>query len=158
MHDHETGTRRPVVSVVRLPHAKDIPLPSYQSGGAAGMDLIAALAEGKTVVLAPGERALIPTGLSMAIPYGFEGQVRARSGLAIRNGITLPNAPGTIDSDYRGEICVPLMNLGQEPFTVTRGMRIAQLLITPVVQAVLQEVDQLDTTERGYAGFGSTGV
>ncbi len=122
------------------------------------MDLAAALAEDSPLTLSHGARALIPTGLKMTIPFGFEGQVRARSGLAVRHGIIIPNAPGTIDSDFRGEVCVPLMNLGHEPFTITRGMRIAQLLITPVIQAVLQEVDALDETMRGYAGFGSTGV
>ncbi|MDR1828693.1 MAG: dUTP diphosphatase, partial [Methylobacteriaceae bacterium] len=124
----------PTIVVKRLPHAEGLPLPSYQSAGAAGMDLPAAVPADEPLVLAPGARFLVPTGFLIAIPSGFEGQVRPRSGLAIRYGITLPNAPGTIDSDYRGEILVPMMNLGQEPFTITRGMRVAQLLITPVVQ------------------------
>lgn len=148
----------PHVSVIRLPHAKDLPLPHYQSAGAAGMDLYAALEKNEEKILNFAERALIPTGLQMALPPGFEGQVRARSGLAVNHGIIIPNSPGTIDADYRGEICVPLMNLGQELFIIRRGMRIAQLLIAPVFQAILVEVDELDQTERGRSGFGSTGV
>ena len=149
---------KPVVAVMRLPHGEGLPLPSYQSAGAAGMDLPAAIDADHPLILEPGARALVPTGFRMAIPEGFEGQVRPRSGLAIHFGLTIPNAPGTIDSDYRGEISVPLMNLGQEPFTITRGLRIAQLLIAPVVQAHLQEVETLDETTRGEAGFGSTGL
>ena len=150
--------QKPVVPVVFLPHGRGLPLPSYQSAGAAGMDLLAAIAEDEPVIIVPGKRVLIPTGIKMAIPYGFEGQVRPRSGLAIKYGITIPNAPGTIDSDYRGEISVPIMNSGEEDFTVTRGMRIAQILFTPVIQVTLQQVEELDDTSRGLSGFGSTGL
>jgi dUTP pyrophosphatase len=143
--------------VLRLPHGADLPLPSYQSGDAAGLDLMAAVPEGAPMVLAPGERSLIPTGLAIAVPSGFEAQVRPRSGLAARHGITVLNAPGTIDADYRGEIMVILINLGAELFTVTRGMRVAQLTIAPVVRASLAEVAELDPTPRGAGGFGSTG-
>lgn len=144
------------VRVRRLPHGADLPLPEYQTQDSAGMDLMAAISE--DVVLAPGERTLIPTGLSIALPPGFEAQVRPRSGLALRNGVTQVNAPGTIDADYRGEIGVILINHGQEPFTVTRGMRIAQMLVAPVIQARWQEVEELDETTRGSGGFGSTGT
>ena len=143
------------ISVVVLEHGKGLPLPAYQSESAAGMDLRAAVSE--PVVLAPLQRAAIPTGLKMAIPKGFEGQVRPRSGLAFRNGIGIPNSPGTIDADYRGEIKVLLINLGDSDFCVERGMRIAQLIIAPVVQVSLQEVRSLADTERGEGGFGSTG-
>jgi dUTP pyrophosphatase len=132
-------------------------LPSHQSGDAAGLDLMAAVPESAPMVLAPGERSLIPTGLAIAVPSGFEAQVRPRSGLAARHGITVLNAPGTIDADYRGEIMVILINLGAELFTVTRGMRVAQLTIAPVVRASLAEVAELDPTPRGAGGFGSTG-
>jgi len=145
------------LKVVRLPHGADLPLPAYQSAGAAGLDLMAAVPENAPVTLAPGQRALIPTGLSIALASGTEGQVRPRSGLAARNGVTVLNTPGTIDSDYRGELQVILINLGQEPFEVTRGMRIAQLIIAPVLQAQIAEQKNLDITERGTKGFGSTG-
>jgi dUTP pyrophosphatase len=143
---------------VRGTRDADLPLPAPATAGSAGLDLCAAL-EGE-LVLAPGERALVPTGFALAIPPGYEGQVRPRSGLALRHGITLPNAPGTVDSDYRGELSVILQNGGAEPFVLRRGERIAQLVIAPVVQAALQEVpsaDDLGSTERGEGGFGHTG-
>ena len=143
------------ISVVVLPHGKGLPLPAYQSKAAAGMDLRAAVQE--PLVLAPLQRVAIPTGLKMAIPLGFEGQVRPRSGLAFRHGIGIPNAPGTIDADYRGEIKVLLINLGSEDFQIERGMRIAQLIIAPIVQVKLEAVSSLNDTERGDGGFGSTG-
>ena len=145
------------VSIMRLPHGRDLPLPSYQSAAASGLDLLAAIPAEQTVVIAPGRAASIPTGIALALPAGTEGQVRPRSGLAIRHGITVLNAPGTVDSDYRGEIQIILVNLGAEPFTVRRGMRVAQLVIAPVVQAQLIEVDALEDTARGSGGFGSTG-
>ena len=146
----------PVVRFVRLSHNLDLPLPSYETSGSAGMDLPAAITE--PIVLGSLERTAIPTGLQIAIPDGFEGQVRPRSGLAFRHGLTVTNAPGTIDSDYRGELKVLLVNLGDEPVTIERGMRIAQLVIAPVVQASVLEVTTLDDTARGTGGFGSTGV
>jgi dUTP pyrophosphatase len=145
------------VRVVRLPHGAGLPLPSYQSADAAGVDLMAAVPESAPVVLGPGERALVPTGLAIALPSGFEAQVRPRSGLAARHGMTVLNAPGTIDADYRGEVMVLLINLGTEPFTITRGMRIAQLTVAPVVRANIEEVAELESTVRGAGGFGSTG-
>jgi len=147
----------PKVPVVRLPHAEGIPLPAYETQDAAGMDLRAAVPEGAPVVLKPGDRAAVPTGLTMAIPRGYEGQVRPRSGLALRQGITCLNSPGTVDADYRGEVKVILINLGAENATIRRGDRIAQLLISPVEQAVWEEVTTLDETARGAGGFGSTG-
>ena len=146
----------PVLRFVRLPHNLDLPLPSYETSGSAGMDLPAAIEE--TIVLESLERTAIPTGLQIAISDGFEGQVRPRSGLAFRHGLTVTNAPGTIDSDYRGELKVLLVNLGKDSVTIERGMRIGQLVIAPVVQAVVSEVATLDETERGAGGFGSTGV
>ncbi len=140
----------------KLPHAKDLALPSYETSSAAGMDIRAALEE--PMVLKPGERALIPTGLQMAIPHGYEAQIRPRSGLAIRNGITMLNTPGTIDADYRGEVKVIAINLGQEDFEVNHGDRIAQMVIAPVTQFPVVEVENLDETERGEGGFGSTGI
>lgn len=145
----------PAIRVVRLPHGADLPLPGYATAGAAGMDLLAAVAA--PVVLAPGGRALIPTGLAVALPPGHELQVRPRSGLALRHGILVANSPGTIDEDYRGELQVILLNAGNAPFTVTRGMRIAQAVLAPVVRAAWAEVDALDATGRGAGGFGSTG-
>ena len=145
------------VKIVRLPHAADLPLPAYQSADAAGLDLIAAVPADAPVVIAPGGRALIPTGLAIALPRGTEGQVRPRSGLAARHGITVLNSPGTIDADYRGEIHVILVNFGGEPFAVSAGMRIAQLVIAPVLRAQLSEAKKLDETTRGVEGFGSTG-
>jgi dUTP pyrophosphatase len=146
------------LQVMRLPHGADLPLPSYQSEGAAGLDLVAAITAGAPVSLAPGARAMIPTGLAIALPAGTEGQVRPRSGLAARHGVTVLNSPGTIDADYRGEIQVILLNLGQDSFTVTRGMRIAQLIIAPVLHVTIREVGNLNETTRGVEGFGSTGM
>lgn len=140
----------------KLPHAADLPLPQYESSAAAGMDIRAALET--PVTLKPGERTLIPTGLQMAIPVGFEAQIRPRSGLAIRNGITMLNTPGTIDADYRGEVKVIVINHGLEEFTVNHGDRIAQMVIAPVTQFPVKEVKELDETERGEGGFGSTGI
>ena len=141
--------------VKRLPHAEGLPLPSYATDGSAGLDLCAAVAE--PLRLGPGERALVPTGLILHIPDGYEGQVRARSGLALRSGLGMVNAPGTIDSDYRGEVAVILINWGTEPHTVGRGDRIAQLVIAPVARVEVQEVSGVDTTVRGEGGFGHTG-
>ncbi|MDJ0930392.1 dUTP diphosphatase [Breoghania sp.] len=141
-----------------LAHGVGLPLPEYQSEEAAGVDLMAALEEGEPVRLAPGERALVSTGIAIALPPGFEAQVRPRSGLAIKNGVTVLNTPGTIDADYRGEIKVILINLGQEPFEVTRGARIAQLVVAPVSRAEIIPVDDLGATVRGGRGFGSTGT
>jgi dUTP pyrophosphatase len=145
------------VKITRLPHGRDLPLPSYQSAHAAGMDLIAALPAGKPLTLAPGERALVPTGIAIALPDGHEAQVRPRSGLAVKQGITVLNAPGTIDADYRGEVQVALINHGKEPVMIERGMRIAQMIVAPVSRAELREVAALPDTPRGAAGFGSTG-
>src|SRR4051812_3468691 len=143
------------VRVRRLAHNPDLPLPVYATEGAAGMDLLAAVDE--PVVIPPGTRVLIPTGLAIALPPGYELQVRPRSGLALRNGIVLPNSPGTIDEDYRGEIQVIVLNTGTEPFRVERGMRIAQAVLAPVVRAAWDEVADLDVTARNEGGFGSTG-
>ncbi len=143
------------VRLLRLPHAEGLPNPAYETKGAAGMDLRAALAEPLT--LEPGARALVPTGLSIALPEAFEAQVRPRSGLAAKHGITCLNSPGTIDSDYRGEVKVILINHGAEPFVIRHGERIAQMVIAPVVQAAWDEVETMDETARGAGGFGSTG-
>lgn len=140
----------------KLPHAEDLPLPSYESEYAAGMDIRAALEE--PVELAPGKRQLIPTGLKMAMPEGYEAQIRPRSGLAYRNGITMLNTPGTIDADYRGEVKVLAVNLGDEEFVINHGDRVAQMVIAPITQARIEEVDSLSETERAEGGFGSTGV
>ncbi len=145
------------LAILRLPHGEGLPLPAYASAGAAGLDLRAALPEGAPVTLAPLARAMIPTGLCLALPEGYEAQVRPRSGLAAQHGITCLNSPGTVDCDYRGEIKVILINLGAEPFVVRRGERIAQMVIAPVIQATLREVDRLEETVRGSKGFGSTG-
>lgn len=147
----------PVISVVRLPHGRDLPLPAYETAQAAGMDLRAAVPEDEPLVLRPGSRFPVPTGLAFALPPGFEGQVRPRSGLAARSGITCLNTPGTVDADYRGEVKVILVNLGEEEVVIRRGDRIAQLVIAPVVQAAWSEVESLDETARGSGGFGSTG-
>ena len=149
---------RLTIPVLRLPHAADLPLPAYQSDGAAGLDLSAAIPADQALVLQPGERAAIPTGFAFAIPSLHEGQVRPRSGLARRHGLTLVNTPGTIDADYRGEVSVLVINLGREPVTIERGMRIAQLVVAPVVHATLEEVAELTDTGRGAGGFGSTGT
>jgi dUTP pyrophosphatase len=146
------------VSFVQLPHAEGLPAPDYATADAAGMDLSAAVLESAPMTLAPGERAAVPTGIALAIPQGFEGQVRPRSGLALKNAVTVLNAPGTIDADYRGEVKVILVNLGSEPFKIERGMRIAQLVFAPVVRAAMHKVPSLDETERGAGGFGSTGI
>ena len=144
------------VHVKRLPHAAGLPLPAYATQGAAGMDLLAAVAA--PLVIAPGARVLVPTGLMIALPPGYELQVRPRSGLALKNGIILPNSPGTVDEDYRGELQVIVMNAGTEPFTVERGMRIAQAVLAPVTRAVWAVVETLPETIRGAGGFGSTGT
>ena len=144
------------IAIQRKPGCEDLPLPSYMSEHASGMDLAAAVSE--PVSLRPGATQLIPTGLFIAIPHGYEGQVRPRSGLALKHSITLPNAPGTIDADYRGELGVILTNLGPEPFIIERGMRIAQLIIAPVIQVKVNVVDELPSTDRGIGGFGHTGV
>ncbi len=146
------------VSFVELPHGAGLPSPAYATKDAAGIDLQAAVAENMPLVLKPGARAAVPTGISLAIPSGYEGQVRPRSGLALNNAVTVLNAPGTIDADYRGEVKVILVNLGTEDFIITRGMRIAQLVFAPVVQASLERVSTLDATARGAGGFGSTGT
>lgn len=144
------------MKVIRLPHGADLPLPEYQSAQAAGLDLLAAVTA--DVIIPPGKRALVPTGIAIALPPGTEAQVRPRSGLAARHGITIVNAPGTVDADYRGEIQVILMNLGDEPYVVRRGARIAQLVIAPVLRATISETRELPGTTRGGGGFGSTGT
>jgi dUTP pyrophosphatase len=144
------------VSVRRLPHAADLPLPAYATAQAAGLDLTAAIDQ--AVDLAPGERKLVPTGLQIALPAGYEAQVRPRSGLALKHGITVLNSPGTIDADYRGEIGVILVNLGDKTFTIQRGERIAQMILAPVSQLVWRERETLEETQRGSGGFGSTGT
>ncbi len=149
---------RAEVSVLRLPHAKGLPLPEYQSALAAGLDLLAAIPENGPVTIAPGRSAMIPTGIALALPEGFEGQVRPRSGLAAKHAVTVLNSPGTIDADYRGEVSVLLINHGPESFSVTRGMRIAQLVIATIAQVALVEVEKLPETTRGTGGFGSTGT
>jgi dUTP pyrophosphatase len=141
------------VAIKRLPHGEGLGLPAYATAGAAGMDVLAA----EDVTLPPGGRHAVATGLTLAVPAGFEIQVRPRSGLALKHGISVPNAPGTIDSDYRCELKVIMINLGAEPFTIARGDRVAQLVLAPVVRATWQEVTELDCTERGEGGFGSTG-
>ena len=146
-----------VLKIKRLDHSHGLALPAYETAGSAGMDLCAAVPGNAPVVLAPGERLLIPTGLSIELPHRHEGQVRPRSGLAIKHGISLINTPGTIDEDYRGEVKVPLVNHGDREFEITRGMRIAQLVIAPIVQVTVEEVEELSDSERGAGGFGSTG-
>lgn len=144
--------------IKRLPHADGLPLPGYETTGAAGMDLRAAVPQDAPVILAPGQRMLVPTGLVIELPKRHEGQVRPRSGLAIKHGISLVNTPGTIDEDYRGEVMVPLINHGDVGFEISRGMRIAQLVVAPVVQVAIEEVLELSESERGAGGFGSTGT
>jgi dUTP pyrophosphatase len=146
------------VRIMRLPHGKDLPLPSYQSELAAGLDLLAAVPADAPLTIAPGARALVPTGIAIALPAGSEAQIRPRSGLAVKHGLTLLNSPGTIDADYRGEIKVILANLGTEPFTVERGMRVAQMVVAAYARVSWNVVDKLDETARGAGGFGSTGV
>ncbi len=143
--------------ILRLPHSEGLALPAYETPGSAGMDLRAAVPEDAPITLEPGQRALVPTGLKIALEQGWEAQIRPRSGLALKHGISAPNTPGTIDSDYRGEVGVILINLGQEPFVIKRGERIAQMVIAAVAQATVAEVDSLDDTARGAGGFGSTG-
>jgi dUTP pyrophosphatase len=144
--------------VKQMPHAEGLPLPVYTTPGAAGMDIVAALAEDAPLLLAPGQRGLVPSGLIMALPPEYEGQIRPRSGLALRHGVTVLNAPGTIDADYRGEVMILLVNLGQDPVVIRRGERIAQLVIAPVNHANVARVADLDSTARGVGGFGSTGL
>lgn len=144
--------------LMQLPHGQDLPLPSYETSEAAGMDLRAAVPEDAPLTLKPGARELVPTGFAMAIPTGFEAQIRPRSGLALKHGLSLVNAPGTIDSDYRGEIKIILINQGDEDFEISRGMRIAQMVIAPILQVAIEPVTSLDDTARGAGGFGSTGV
>lgn len=144
------------VKIIKLPHGKELQLPAYATNQAAGVDLMAAI-DGD-IIIKPFCRTLIPAGIAIALPNGFEAQLRPRSGLALKNGITLLNSPGTIDADYRGEIKILLINLGQEDFVITRGMRIAQMIIAPVVQVKWQEVETLDDTARSAGGFGSTGI
>lgn len=144
------------VTVQRLPHGADLPLPEYATSGSAGLDLLAAIADSLT--LAPGARTLVPTGLAIALPPGYEAQVRPRSGLALKNGITVLNSPGTVDADYRGEIGVILANLGTEPFAISRGMRIAQMVVAPVTRIAWLEKAALPDTARGAGGYGSTGT
>jgi len=145
------------VRIMRLPHGADLPLPSYQSASASGLDLLAAVPTDAPLTIPPGGRAAVPAGIAIALPPGTEAQVRPRSGLARSHGVTMLNSPGTIDADYRGEIQVLLINHGAEPFTVTRGLRVAQLIVAHVARIVLQEVTELDETLRGIGGFGSTG-
>ncbi len=149
---------RPLIAVQYLEHYRDLPKPAYETPGAAGLDLRAACADDQPIAIKPRERALIPTGIAIALPDGFEAQVRPRSGLAWKQGLTVLNAPGTIDADYRGEIKVILVNLGKDPVTIKRGDRIAQMVIAPVVQADLMAATTLPSTTRGAGGFGSTGV
>jgi dUTP pyrophosphatase len=146
------------VRIMRLPHGADLPLPAYQSEGASGLDLLAAVPADAPLVIVPGRHAAVPTGIAIALPPGMEAQVRPRSGLARNHGVTVLNAPGTVDADYRGEIQVLLVNHGAAPFTVTRGMRIAQLVVARAERAVLHETTRLDDTPRGGGGFGSTGA
>lgn len=151
-----TGPERVEIEIVRLPHGRDLALPDYATAAAAGADLLAAI--DADIELGPMERRIVPTGIALALPPGFEGQVRPRSGLAAKSGITVANAPGTIDADYRGEVSVILVNLGREPFRISRGMRIAQLVVARHARAVWREVGKLGSTERGAGGFGSTGT
>ncbi|MCP4317667.1 MAG: dUTP diphosphatase [Hyphomicrobiales bacterium] len=163
MSDHQeihlpaNGSAGPTIGLVRLPHGDGLDLPAYETAGAAGMDLRAANAAQVPIVLAPGARMLVPTGFVFEIPDGFEAQIRPRSGLAYKNGITCLNTPGTIDSDYRGEVQVLLINHGEEDFTIERGMRVAQMIIAPVVRATIEERTLAEETARGSGGFGSTG-
>ncbi len=148
----------PTLNLIRLPHGEGLELPAYETKGAAGMDLRAAIDDGATLTIAPWNRVLVPTGFVFEVPEGFEAQIRPRSGLAFRHGITCLNSPGTVDSDYRGEVKVLLANLSEEPFEITRGMRIAQMVIAPVMQVRIAEIAEISETTRGAGGFGSTGV
>ena len=158
MSSNRSDVIDPVLNLKRLPHGEGLDLPGYETTGAAGMDLRAAVSADEPMVLSPGRRALVPTGFIFEIPQGFEAQIRPRSGLAFKNGITCLNTPGTIDSDYRGEVKVLLINLGEEEFLIERGMRIAQMVVAPVTQVRVVEVKKASDTERGAGGFGSTGV
>ena len=151
-------SRNTALGLVRLPHGQDLELPSYETDGAAGMDLRAAVPEDRPLLLLPGRRTLVPTGLIFEVPQGFEAQIRPRSGLAFKHGITCLNTPGTIDSDYRGEVKVILINLGEDDFYIERGMRIAQVVVAPVVQLPIEERQHASETARGTGGFGSTGT
>jgi dUTP pyrophosphatase len=151
-------TATPFIDIVRLPHAHDLPLPRYETAGAAGLDLLAAVDAATPLRLDPGARALVPCGVIIELPDGHEGQVRPRSGLALKHGVTVLNAPGTIDQDYRGEVSVLLINLGDQPFEVRRGLRIAQIVVVPVARLVPREVRKLTPTARGSGGYGSTGA
>ena len=153
-----TSESSPLIGIVRLPHGEGLALPAYETAGAAGMDLRAAVSEASPLIIAPGKRALVPTGLVLEIPENFEGQVRPRSGLAFKHGVTCLNTPGTIDSDYRGEVKVLLINLGDEDFAVTRGMRVAQIVFATVGRANIEERSLSAMTDRGAGGFGSTGT
>ena len=154
-----TKSTKPLkVKICRLPHASGLPLPAYQTADAAGMDLVAANPASEPVILKPGARAMVPTGLTFELPKGTEAQVRPRSGLAAKHGVTVLNSPGTIDADYRGEVSVILINLGDAPFTIQRGDRIAQMVLAPVTQVRLVEAASLTKTDRGAGGFGSTGI
>ncbi|CAN7189756.1 dUTP diphosphatase [Mesorhizobium amorphae] len=155
---YPTSVIGPSVGFVRLPHGEGLPLPAYESAGAAGMDLRAAVPDDRPLLILPGKRALVPTGLILEIPEGMEGQVRPRSGLAFKHGLTVLNSPGTVDSDYRGEVKVLLINLGDEDFAVTRGMRIAQIVFAAVTQVAIEERSLAGGTARGSGGFGSTGT
>jgi dUTP pyrophosphatase len=155
--DHQSSNG-PSLGIIALPHGKGLALPAYESAGAAGLDLRAAVPEDRPLLVLPRRRALVPTGFILEIPAGFEGQVRPRSGLAFRHGITCLNTPGTIDSDYRGEVKVLLVNFGEEDFSITRGMRVAQLVIAPVIRVSVEERVRVGTTGRGEGGFGSTGT
>ncbi|TGP51086.1 dUTP diphosphatase [bacterium M00.F.Ca.ET.159.01.1.1] len=155
---HSSSVIGPTVGFVRLPHGEGLPLPAYESAGAAGMDLRAAVPEDRPLLILPGKRMLVPTGLVLEIPEGMEGQVRPRSGLAFKHGLTVLNSPGTVDSDYRGEVKVLLINLGDEDFAVTRGMRIAQIVFAAVTQVTVEERALAGGTTRGAGGFGSTGT
>ncbi len=146
----------PKLKIMRLPHSEGLELPAYQSLGAAGLDLQAAIAD--AIRLKPGQRTMVPTGFSIALPSGCEGQVRPRSGLAVKHGVTVLNTPGTVDADYRGEVKVILINQGEDTFVIERGMRIAQMVVAPVTQVQIEESEELETTERGACGFGSSGV
>lgn len=148
----------PTLNLIRLPHGEGLELPAYETKGAAGMDLRAAIDDGATLTIAPWNRVLVPTGFVFEVPEGFEAQIRPRSGLAFKHGITCLNSPGTVDSDYRGEVKVLLANLSEEPFEITRGMRIAQMVIAPVMQVRIAEIAEISETTRGAGGFGSTGV
>lgn len=152
-----SSSTHPKLGIVRLEHAEDLELPAYETAGSAGIDLRAAVPEDRQIVLLPGRRTLVPTGLIFELEEGYEAQIRPRSGLAFKNGITVLNTPGTIDSDYRGEVKVLLINLGDDDFRIERGMRIAQAVISPVVQVKIEERRVISETERGAGGFGSTG-